>query len=289
MDSEVSSICSEQRRLEEEDRLLGAGSGESVADEAELLCMDIDDDDDDCKPTMVQQQPRNSTSSEVGTNFGAEGTTPGSRCVTTVDVTTADTGVTNTITVGSTSVSEVGTDHTAATNTISVGSSSASEPGMQSTAATNTILVGESSVTGVGTETTGRSRANLYTSTNSGGTNYPLPVTKTTTAIAAGANTTGVGTGSGEPGNRSNQLSATSPVQSTDGTYLAINLYRRRAGTAPNLLGGAPLPSSAAGSLFNGNQARIDRCCTEWNFGKKWNVMTSFNPDSMECGCCTVF
>ena len=255
--------------------------------------MDIDDDDDvDCKPAMVPQQPCNTISSEVGTNSGAEGTTPGSRCVT-----TAVTGVTNTFTVGSTSVSEVGTDSTAVTNTIPVGSISVSEVGMESTDVTNTIPVGVSSVTGVGTESTGGSSAILNANSNAVGvfcspevgTNYTLSAARTTAAraIAAGANTIGVGTGSGEPGRRSTLSSATSPVQPSDGTYLAINLYRRHAGTAPNLLGGAPLPNSAAGSLFNGNQARIDRCSTEWHFGKKWNVMTSFTPDTLECGCCT--
>ena len=43
MESTTLGVCEEQRRLEEEeDLLLGTGSGESAADESELLRMDID-------------------------------------------------------------------------------------------------------------------------------------------------------------------------------------------------------------------------------------------------------
>ena len=47
MESTTLGVCEEQRRLEEEeDLLLGTGSGESAADESELLRMDIDIEDD---------------------------------------------------------------------------------------------------------------------------------------------------------------------------------------------------------------------------------------------------
>ena len=72
-----------------------------------------------------------------------------------------------------------------------------------------------------------------------------------------------------------------------DGTYLAVNLYKRKASVAPNLLGGAPCNPAASGSLYNGEASRIQHCHTSFNFPTKLNVMTSFNIDKMRCGCCT--
>ena len=45
MDCTSADVCEEQRRLEEE-QLLGTGSGESKAGDADTIAMDIDDDDD---------------------------------------------------------------------------------------------------------------------------------------------------------------------------------------------------------------------------------------------------
>ena len=49
MDCTSADVCEEQRRLEEE-QLLGTGSGESKAGDADTIVMDIDDDDDDDDP-----------------------------------------------------------------------------------------------------------------------------------------------------------------------------------------------------------------------------------------------
>ena len=52
----MTSICEEQRRLEEEQDLLGTGSGDSAADETELLNMDIDDEDE--ASLVVHKEPK---------------------------------------------------------------------------------------------------------------------------------------------------------------------------------------------------------------------------------------
>ena len=81
--------------------------------------------------------------------------------------------------------------------------------------------------------------------------------------------------------------SASTMPKAKDGTYLAVSLFKRNAGTAPNLLDGSKCHSSITGSLFNGNPARIKLCHTAWDFANKMNVMTSFDCRSLECGCCT--
>ena len=73
----------------------------------------------------------------------------------------------------------------------------------------------------------------------------------------------------------------------SDGTYLAVNLYKRKASVAPNLLGGAPCNPASSGSLYNGEASRIQHCHTSFNFPTKMNVMSSFDIDKMRCGCCT--
>ena len=79
------SICEEQRRLEEEEQdLLGTGSGDSAADETELLNMDIDDEDeaslvahnDEPKPSGVGTAKSKSQASTNATRFSANTTTP---------------------------------------------------------------------------------------------------------------------------------------------------------------------------------------------------------------------
>ena len=108
-----------------------------------------------------------------------------------------------------------------------------------------------------------------------------IPVDTACTAGATGVNTTPVDTSSSTKSQQrvgSEDPALPTPVVTTDGTYLAINLYKRKAGTAPNLLGGTSFATSATGTLFNGKAERIKLCTTSWDFQKKTNVMTSFNP-----------
>ena len=118
--------------------------------------------------------------------------------------------------------------------------------------------------------------------------NEVAPTDKLQSPAETSANTDKVGTGIRPTVSYSaSGPSMAAPEVSTDGTYLAINLFKRKAGTAPNLLGGANYSSSASGSLFNGKAERISTCSTKWDFQCKSNVMTSFDPVTLECSCCT--
>ena len=204
MESTTMGVCEEQRRLEEEeDLLLGTGSGESAADESELLRMDIDIEDDignSTKPSGV--------GTETLVNSNGSGTNSGNS--------TKPSGVDN-----------------------SKGSGSNSIPEGVSTGESNTRV---------------------------------------------SANTISVGTESSSNAQTSSVVG--NPEVCQDGTYLAINLFKRQSGTAPNLLGGVQCRSSATGSLFTGNNGWLKHCHTSWDFANKMNVMTSFNTKSLECGCC---
>ena len=81
--------------------------------------------------------------------------------------------------------------------------------------------------------------------------------------------------------------STPAPAGTQDGTYMAINMYRRQAGTALNLLGGAQCRSSTTGSIFNGNPDRHKMCHSRWDFAKKLNIMLSFDTVELECSCCS--
>ena len=81
--------------------------------------------------------------------------------------------------------------------------------------------------------------------------------------------------------------STPAPEGAQDGTYLAINMYRRQAGTALNLLGGAHCRSSTTGSIFNGNPDRHKLCHSRWDFAKKLNIMASWDTAELECCCCS--
>ena len=81
--------------------------------------------------------------------------------------------------------------------------------------------------------------------------------------------------------------STPAPEGTQDGTYLAINMYRRQAGTALNLLGGAQCRSSTTGSIFNGNPYRHKLCHSRWDFAKKLNIMASWDTAELECCCCS--
>ena len=116
-----------------------------------------------------------------------------------------------------------------------------------------------------------------------------IPVDTACTAGATGVNTTPADTSSSTKTQQrvgSEDPALATPEVTTDGTHLAINLYKRKAGTAPNLLGGTSFATSATGTLFNGKAERIKLCTTSWDFQKKTNVMTSFNPVTLECSCC---
>ena len=69
-------------------------------------------------------------------------------------------------------------------------------------------------------------------------------------------------------------------------TYLAVNKFKLTAGSAPNLLGGAPLNPSSCGSFYLEDDDRHLLCFTNFNFTRKLNVMTSFDVKFMECSCC---
>ena len=71
-----------------------------------------------------------------------------------------------------------------------------------------------------------------------------------------------------------------------DGMYLAINMYRRAASSAINLLGGAPCITPPEGSIFNGKMSRVDHCFTIFRFGEKFNIMSRFCLNLMKCECC---
>ena len=81
--------------------------------------------------------------------------------------------------------------------------------------------------------------------------------------------------------------STPAPAGTQDGTYLAINMYRRQAGTALNLLVGAQCRSSTTGSIFNRNPDRHKLCHSRWDFAKKLNIMASFDTAELECSCCS--
>ena len=73
---------------------------------------------------------------------------------------------------------------------------------------------------------------------------------------------------------------------SRDGTYLAINLYRRAASSALNLLGGAPCIPPPEGGIFNCKLSRVSQCFIDFRFGEKFSIMASFCLNTMKCPCC---
>ena len=230
----MTSICEEQRRLDEEHDLLGTGSGDSAADETELLNMDIDDEDE--ASLVVHKEPKPSGVGTVDSKSLASTEATRSSAITTAVGT--DNTVTNTNTVGIAS-------HTKEVDTMPAPAGASS---VNTTPVDTACTIG---ATGVNTKPVDTS-----------GSTKPL-----------------LGVGRVDP-------ALPSPEASTDGTYLAINLYKRKAGTAPNLLCGTIFASSATGTLFNGKAERIKLCTTSWDFHKKANVMTSFNPGTLECDCC---
>ena len=71
-----------------------------------------------------------------------------------------------------------------------------------------------------------------------------------------------------------------------DCTYIAINKYRMSDLVAPNLMGGDLLSVGECGSLYGYHDNRQILCFTKLDFGRKQNIMFSFNPGSMTCRCC---
>ena len=69
-------------------------------------------------------------------------------------------------------------------------------------------------------------------------------------------------------------------------TYLAIRLFKKTAGCAPNLMGGSSCPVEPPGSLYCTGDNRHSLCFTDFRFGQKLNIMMSFNPHELECICC---
>ena len=55
---------------------------------------------------------------------------------------------------------------------------------------------------------------------------------------------------------------------------------------APNLMGGDLLSVGECGSLYGFCNNRQILCFTKFDFGRKQNIMFSFNPSSMTCRCC---
>ena len=113
------------------------------------------------------------------------------------------------------------------------------------------------------------------------------PGVGTENSTESNTNSSGSGIAPKPPGVGTAAASASTMAEARDGTYLAVNLYKRQTGTAPNLLDGEKCRSSITGSLFNGNPARIRLPHTYWVFAKKMNVMTSFDCRSLECGYCS--
>ena len=76
------------------------------------------------------------------------------------------------------------------------------------------------------------------------------------------------------------------PPPERDCTYIAINKFRMSDRVAPNLMGGDLLMAGDCGSLYGTEDNRQILCFTRFDFGKKQNLMFSFNPDTMMCSCC---
>ena len=155
---------------------------------------------------------------------------------------------------------KVGTDNTMAEN-----SNNTDKVGTVKTVVldANTAQVGTSSL---GTKTTQEYKCSAKVGAD-----------RSSASISANTNRVGSDDCSNQPG----------MVQPNDGTYLAVNLYKRKASLALNLLGGAPCGTVAAGSLYDGDPNRISLCHTDFNFSSKRNSMYSFDKVSMKCSCCT--
>ena len=194
----------------------------------------------------------------------------------------------NTVKVGTDSMNSTGNmmeENSANTNKVGTGT-----PNILVLDA-NTSQVGTSSL-GVNTSTT--SEDNCSANAKQVGTDSSNYLATSDPQVNRSANTAQVGTvcsssisantnrvGSDDCSNRPGM------VQPNDGTYLAVNLYKRKASLALNLLGGAPCDTVAAGSLYNGDPNRISLCHTDFNFSSKRNSMYSFDRVSMKCSCCT--
>ena len=76
------------------------------------------------------------------------------------------------------------------------------------------------------------------------------------------------------------------PAPERDCTYIAINKFRMSDRVAPNLMGGDLLMAGDCGSLYDTSDNRQILCFTRFDFGKKQNLMFSFNTDTMMCSCC---
>ena len=76
------------------------------------------------------------------------------------------------------------------------------------------------------------------------------------------------------------------PPPDRDCTYIAINKFRMSDRVAPNLMGGDLLTAGECGSLYGTGYNRQILCFTRFDFGRKQNLMFSFNPDTMMCSCC---
>ena len=183
-------VCEEQRRLEEEeDLLLGTGSGESAADESELLRMDIDIEDDmsdqisSDKPEKVFTED----SSYISTNGNSTKSS---------GVGTKILGV-NSPTIGnSTKPSGVGTETMVNSNGSGSNSGNSTKP------------------SGVGLET-------LVTSKGSGSNSIPEGVSTGESNTRVSANTISVGTESSSNAQTSSVVG--NPEVCQDGTYLLLS------------------------------------------------------------------
>ena len=305
MDHYVMSVCEEQKRLEMESELLDGGSdAEDTADVA-LHLMDISDDGEGATGQPRQEPAATATvpvSSSTGSaNTDKVGTVPAaadnSKSLATMDSASANTDKVGIVTAGANpvdpvTIAGVGTSSgpvVVGANTNMVGSNYTTGP---EGASADTKLVGTgtdlpfklssvqpaSAVPGDSATSAGAGASSglvgVSANTNKVGTSY------STVHKGASANTISVGTGANLQGTHG------SMPPPSDGTYLAVNLYKRKASVAPNLLGGAPCNPASTGSIYNGEASRIQHCHASFDFPTKMNVMSSFSIDSMRCGCC---
>ena len=258
MDLNITAICEEQKRLETESKLLDDGSGGSHAEDTEdvaLHLMNISDDGDG-----TAGQPSQGASGRIPPSAG---TVPDSY----------KTGSANTDKVGTAPVTDVSANSDKLLASLDSASANTDKVGTGPIKlATSANPVDPATLAGVGTSS---GPVCVDANTKMVGTNYP------TGSEGANANTEKVGTGANLPCKR-----GTMPPPN-DGTYLAVNLYKRKASVAPNLLGGAPCNPASSGSLYNGEASRIQHCHTSFNFPTKMNVMSSFDINKMRCSCCT--
>ena len=287
MEHNITAVCEEQKRLEQERELLDTEDSGSDNDSGEVdqSIMDISDDGDNADKSAgyggLSNAGNSANTDKVGTDtftgscdgLGNAGTSANTDKVGTDTFTGSCGGLGNA--GSSANTDKVGTVTFTGSNTGNGTDKvhTATDSDMVTSAITDKVGTGTTAAVGI---------VDIASGSCCGGANTKKVGTSFSKGtVSFSAITDKVGTGT----NPTTRRETMPPPE--DGTYLAVNLYKRKASVAPNLLGGAPCNPAASGSLYNGEASRIQHCHTSFDFPTKLNVMTSFNIDKMRCGCCT--